>query len=48
MWYEESDGWFTYYVNKETGEKKLHLEEGDKLVKAPDKDDFYRPEVNHY
>ena len=31
-WEEYNDGWFTYYYNKKTGEKKLHLEEGDVLV----------------
>lgn len=41
QWYEWDDGWFTYYVNTETREKKLHLEEGDELVPYYDKlDDF--------
>lgn len=31
-WYESSDGFFTYYVNKSTGEKKLKLEEDNILV----------------
>lgn len=31
-WYEFNDGWFTYYVNTETGEKKLELDDGDNLV----------------
>ena len=31
-YYEVNDGWFIYYVNKETGEKKFKLEEGDQLV----------------
>lgn len=26
------DGWFTYYINIVTGEKKFTLEEGDELV----------------
>lgn len=30
--YEWHDGWFTYYVNVETGEKKLDLEPGDIIV----------------
>lgn len=30
--YEWNDGWFTYYVNVETGEKKLDLEPGDIIV----------------
>lgn len=40
-YYEWNDGFFTYYVNVETGEKKFRLEEGDILVpfKA---DDFSR------
>ena len=28
-YYKVSTGLFTYYVNKETGEKKYALEEGD-------------------
>lgn len=40
-WYEFNDGWFTYYINKRTGEKKLKLEEGDILVDA-NMDDFTR------
>ena len=28
-WRKFSDGWFTYYINVTTGEKKLNLEEGD-------------------
>lgn len=31
-YYETSDGFFTYYVNSVTGEKKFELEEGDVLV----------------
>lgn len=35
------DGWFTYYVNKETGEKKIVLDPDDVVVN--DKlDDFFR------
>lgn len=41
MWYKTSDGWFTFYVNIITREKKLHLEEGDIEVEAPEMDDFY-------
>ncbi len=29
MWKKISDGWFTYYINRETGERKLHLDPGD-------------------
>lgn len=41
MWYKTSDGWFTYYVNKETGEKKLHLSPEDIEVES-NPDDFIR------
>ena len=40
-YYEWDDGWFTYYINVESGEKKLYLEEGDTLLPYYDKiDDF--------
>lgn len=39
-YYEWNDGWFTYYINIKTGEKKFKLEEGDKLVAPPKLDDF--------
>ena len=42
MWYKTSDGWFTYYVNVFTKEKKLQLDEGDIEISAPDVDDFCR------
>ncbi len=29
MWYKFSDGWFTYYINRQTGERKLTLDPGD-------------------
>lgn len=29
IWKEYNDGWFTYFVNKKTGEKKYELDEGD-------------------
>ena len=32
-WTETSDGWFTFYKNVDTGEKKKNLEEGDIEVK---------------
>ncbi len=41
MWYKFSDGFFTCYVNKETGEKKLRLDSGDIEV-ASNLDDFSR------
>jgi regulator of RNase E activity RraB len=31
-YYEFFDGWFTYFVNVKTGEKKFELEDGDILV----------------
>ena len=31
-YYEFYDGWFTYFVNVKTGEKKFELEGGDILV----------------
>lgn len=31
-YYEVSDGFFSYYVNQDTGEKKFKLESGDVLV----------------
>ena len=40
-YYQFSDGWFTYYVNVETGEKKLKLDDGDVLVES-NLDDFSR------
>ena len=40
-YYEFSDGFFTYYVNAKTGEKKFSLDKGDFLVK-PNLDDFCR------
>ena len=33
MWKKFSDGWFTYYYNIETGEKKYKLGPGDIEVK---------------
>lgn len=42
-YYKFNDGWFTYYVNTETGEKKFELEEGDIAVEA-NFDDFVREE----
>ena len=31
-YYQINDGWFTYYVNLETGEKKFKLDKNDVLV----------------
>jgi hypothetical protein len=36
-----NDGWFTYYVNVETGEKKFKLDDDDILVEA-EVDDYAR------
>ena len=38
-YYRFSDGFFTYYVNKATGEKKFKLDEGDVEVEW-EPDDF--------
>lgn len=40
-YYKTSDGWFDYYVNKDTGEKKFKLEEGDIEIDS-NADDFSR------
>ena len=40
-YYQFSDGWFTYYVNVETGEKKFSLDKDDVLVEN-NLDDFNR------
>lgn len=40
-YYQFSDGWFTYYVNVETGDKKFSLDEGDVLIES-NLDDFSR------
>lgn len=38
-WYRFNDGFFTYYINNVTFEKKLELDKNDKLVE-PMLDDF--------
>ena len=43
-YYKWSDGFFTYYINPKTGEKKLDLQDGDYEVPAP-ADDFRREVV---
>lgn len=40
-YYQINDGWFTYYVNFETGDKKFKLDEDDLLIDHRP-DDFYR------
>lgn len=41
-YYKMSDGFFDYYVNKETGEKKFELGDKDSLIDS-NLDDFSRP-----
>lgn len=41
-YYKFNDGFFAYYINTLTGEKKFELEEGDVEVE-PNIDDFSRP-----
>lgn len=43
-WYEWYDGWFVYYICKETGEKALEIPPKDILVDTPKMDDFIRKE----
>lgn len=43
-YYKTSDGWFEFYVNVKTGEKKLKLDDGDICVEHQ-QDDFYREQV---
>ena len=31
-YYQINDGWFTYYVNVETGDKKFKLDKADILI----------------
>ena len=31
-WRKTEDGWFDFYINTKTGEKKFELEDGDILV----------------
>ena len=40
-YYKRSDGFFTFYVNTQNGEKKFSLDETDILVEG-DLDDFCR------
>lgn len=40
-YYKASDGWFDFYVNTKTGEKKFKLDDGDILVER-EQDDFTR------
>lgn len=40
-YYEFNDGFFTYYINIETSEKKFELDKDDVLVE-PKLDDFIR------
>ena len=40
-YYQFSDGWFTYYINAETGAKKFSLDKDDVLIES-NLDDFRR------
>lgn len=40
-WYRIYDGWFSYFVNKATGESKFLLDKGDILIDT-NVDDFMR------
>ena len=40
-YYQINDGWFTYYVNVETGDNKFKLDNNDILVDHRP-DDFHR------
>lgn len=40
-YYQFSDGWFTYYINVETGDKKFSLDKDDVLIES-NLDDFSR------
>lgn len=31
-WYKFSDGWFTYYVNRNTGEKRYNLDDDEVVM----------------
>lgn len=42
-YYQVYDGWFTYYVNVETGHSKFELSDGDEVVNIK-LDDFNRKE----
>ena len=44
-YYEFNDGWFTYFVNVETGAKKFRLSKKDRLVDHK-LDDFSRSGAN--
>lgn len=44
-YYKVSDGFFNYYVNKETGDKKFKLDKGDIEVERQ-VDDFIRETDN--
>lgn len=43
-YFKFSDGWFTYYVNKATGEKKFQLDPDDVEVDY-EQDDFHHGKV---
>lgn len=39
FWKKFNDGWFTYYYNIETGERKFRLDDNDVLVEDEDDSD---------
>ena len=42
QYYKFNDGWFTYYVNVKTGQKKLKLNEETDVEVEYKQDDFYK------
>ena len=42
QYYKFNDGWFTYYVNVKTGQKKLKLNEETDIEVKHKQDDFHR------
>lgn len=45
-YYEVHDGWFDYYVNNVTGEKKFHLDDGDVIIPRPWDDAMFSYKIN--
>lgn len=44
-YYKWNDGWFTYYVNVVTGEKKFILEDNDIEVTHKTDDSMYKGDI---
>ena len=40
-YYRHSDGWFQYFINSETGEKRFNVEDNAEIIDRQ-YDDFYR------